>query len=77
MLVSCFTVVVQWQDQLVQLLPEEMQARAAQCEASTCQDHACCSQHEMPKIAKKPAGGQQQRSQRAGAVCHPPVHGVS
>jgi len=70
---------VQWQDQLLQLLPEEMQARAAQCEASTRQDHACCSQHEMPngKIAKKPAVLQQPPSQRAGAVSHRPVHGVS
>ncbi|KAL0020958.1 hypothetical protein WJX79_008557 [Trebouxia sp. C0005] len=59
----------QWQDQLVQLLPEEMQARAVQCEASTCQDHACCSQHKMPhdKTAKKSAGWQQPRSQRAGS----------
>ncbi|KAA6425536.1 MAG: E3 ubiquitin- ligase PRT1-like [Trebouxia sp. A1-2] len=69
----------QWQDQLVQLLPEEMQARAVQCEASTCQDHACCSQHKMPhdKTAKKSAGWQQPRSQRAGAVSHQTVHGVS
>ena len=69
---------MQWQDQLMQLLPEEMQARHAQSEASRCQETACCSGHSavLDKLPEKPANRQQQRSQHAGLYTQQRMAGI-
>ncbi len=57
----------QWQVQLEQLLPEEMQLRSVQCEAAASDGQACDLGHAASADKLSAPGSQHQRSQRAGA----------